>query len=142
MIEKTEDKETSVSFDGRLHYYKVLGLYLEDIRTFSNLNNYNNWYITLRRMFSMVCGLIKRSDEEQIRKELEELKNLLRQSIGFSNLRNSDMIIQSLIIDKLNDLTDNIIKASKRLLVPVNNDEYGYDEDDWDEEAFMKASDM
>lgn len=126
--QQNNDSFIKPSFDGRQHFYKLLNKYQETLGFARHYDDFVTMEQSLRNFLIMVSPYIKHSKE--IKAELDNIKKFLLPKF-INKFRNH-------ISNKLDDITMNLFKESKYMMLPFKEEETG--EFDWDE--FERESDL
>jgi|SRR6056297_1742645 len=127
--EAKEEEITKPIFDARLQYYNVLQAHMSTLLTARTENNLFLMYSTLSGMLDMVSPFIKIKDCEKAEKYLERGANYLGQR---------DRQLRLYAEKNLNKASRLIYLSAKHMLLPVGARETT----EWDEEEFLKGSDL
>ena len=129
-IAEVKDSIIKPSFDGRQHFYKILGDYQITLAEARYFNDYVTMEKSLRGFLQMVNPYIKTAESKTIKTLLDQTKKFLKPQFI--------KIFSDYIETLLDKATFKLFVVSKHMLLPFSEDDDG--EMDW--EQFMKESDL
>lgn len=138
-MDQTEPIDESYSkpgFDGRLHYYKLVGNYMINIAITQNMHDYHGWLDNINGLFDMVSPFIKQPADIRLKilrcgKHINSLSNCCL-------IKSNQVVLNKHIETELHDLTQTIYKSAKHMLLPISEDS----NNEFDEDDFFEGSDL
>lgn len=135
-MDNNKDSFSKPTYDGRLHYYNQLSKWVEAISLSCNNEDYYNWFMNLRGYYVLIKPFIRTKDITDVDKKIKKIHNKL---IILSSTQQNLSLSSKLGLSKdLFDLNENLYKYSRHLLLPITDEE----ESDYDEDGFMRGSDL
>lgn len=131
-----EEQFRKVSFDARIHYYKVVEEYMKSIAKTQAESSLEEWFRLIVGLASIIKPFIQIKDKQQIETSIDELRKKIRMRGGNSPYMKGRKVIEYVIDVELQKLTDQVYQASKHMLLPFGETE----DEEFDVEAFMKRS--
>jgi len=130
------DSYSKPGFDGRLHYYKLVGSYMYAIAQHQAIHDYKGWLDNINGLFDLVTPFIPDNNklDEEITKCEKIIDNLGNGCINRSN----QLIINRHIEQQLHNLTKSLYKSAKHMLLPISSKTEGT----FSEADFLEGSDL
>lgn len=132
---ESEEKYNKVGYDGRLEYYKHLRSYWDAFASSSLNEDYNKWRLFLRGYFSRTRAYMKPEEKDKIASKFNTINNELNQ-INFCYNDINKRLIESHILNDLQEIEDLLFTATKDMLLPTKTE----DDDSFDIERFRRES--
>lgn len=133
--EAAEDQYSKPGFDGRLHYYKIVGGFMRGIAQASIDNNYDVWFNLLNCMFDLVSPFIR--DSKEIETLLTTVENKVYNSNNCSNQSNQNVLNRNLERE-LHKVTRKLYQSAKHMLLPISDET----NTEYSSEEFFRGSDL
>ena len=132
MEEKTATKDEGITkpiFDARMQYYNVLQAHMGTLLKARTSNDLFLMFSTLSGMLDVVAPFISKDNIKKADKYLD---------IASNYLSSKDRTFRLYAEKQLNKASRLIYMASKHMLLPTGAEEIT----DWDEEEFLRGSDL
>jgi hypothetical protein len=133
----TNERYTKPGFDARIHYYDIVKAYMINIVYTTVSGDYPKWMLLIRSLYNLICPYIK--TPEALKKKIMDTQRRVDQWTIFKcTNRANQMVADSYIENKLQELTEELYTSAKHMLLPIKSDEIT----EYDTREFIEGSDL